>query len=51
MAILKTFVAFLVSDRGCEIREVYADSEAEAINKIFMSSSEDTRLKSINRKF
>ena len=47
----KTYIAFLVSDRGSEQREVYASSEVEAMNKIFASTSEDTILKSIYQKF
>lgn len=51
MATLRTFVAYLISDKGSEQREVYASSESEAMNKIFASTSEDTILKSIYQKF
>lgn len=51
MALLHTFVAYLVSDKGSERREVYAVSQADAMNKIFMTTSEDTILVSINIKY
>ena len=51
MALLRTFVAYLVSDKGSERRVVYAESQSDAMNKIFMSISEDAILKSINEKF
>ena len=51
MATLRTFVAYLISDKGSERREVYAASQADAMNKIFMTTPEDIVLKSINEKF
>lgn len=51
MATLRTFVAYLISDKGSERREVYAVSQADAMNKIFMTTPEDVILKSINEKF
>ena len=44
---IKIFVAFLVSDKGSELKEVCAATESEAMNKIYMTASESTIIKSI----
>lgn len=50
MATLRTFVAYLISDKGSELREVYATSQADAMNKIFMTTPRGCHFKINKRK-
>lgn len=47
---LKTFVAYLVGDKTATFKTVIATSQADAMNKIFSTTSEDMILKSIYEK-
>lgn len=41
------FTAYLVGDRKCEFKEVWADSQADAMNKIYETIAPDVQIRFI----
>jgi hypothetical protein len=47
MGKLHKFTAYLVSDRKCEFKDVWAETQADAMNKLYETIASDVTIRSI----
>lgn len=47
MSKLRKFTAYLVSDRKCEFKDVWAETQADAMNKLYGTIPPDTQIRTI----